>query len=65
MKNDARVVFHEEGISIIDWEGEIVYWHKDEWAEDPEVVFSIANAIVIALTESPAAVKKLIERKIP
>ena len=47
-----RVEFTDESIGIISDSGELeyAYWIKDEWKEDPEVVFSIANAIVRALT---------------
>ena len=43
-------------------ETEIVYWHKDEWLEDPEsVVPAIANAIHLAYT-NPQELKRLLNK---
>ena len=44
-----KIIFGEKDIQITDRKGnEIVYWIIDEWIEDPNVVFSIANAIELA-----------------
>lgn len=45
-----KIIYGTEDIAIIDakTKEEIVYWHREEWEEDPEVVFSIANAIELA-----------------
>lgn len=41
---------------------EIVYWHQDEWLEDPEsVVPAIANAIRLAYTD-PQELKRLLNK---
>ena len=43
-------------------ETEIVYWHQDEWLEDPEsVVPAIANAIHLAHT-NPQELKRLLNK---
>jgi hypothetical protein len=39
------VVFHDDAIEIQHRGVESHYWIRDEWIEDPEVVFSIANAV--------------------
>ena len=44
-----EVVFYEDSIEVWDKEGKSVIWTKDEWVEDSEVPFYIANAIVKAL----------------
>lgn len=54
------IVFGEESIHIMDGKDEVVMWTKQEWIDDPEVVFSIANAIKIALAKGPQEVKKII-----
>jgi len=43
------VIYHEDAIEIQDSEGnEVLYWVEDEWVENPQVVFSIVNAAVLA-----------------
>lgn len=44
----AKVEFGEDYIRIYDTKGEIVYWDEQEWKEEPEVVYSIANAVRLA-----------------
>lgn len=57
----ANVHIDKDSISICDRFGsEIVMWHEDEWKEDPSVVFSIANAILIAKTEGEQSLKKIL-----
>ena len=48
-KKTIDVSFSQESISIKDSLGEIVYWHIDEWKENPQIVFSIANAVKLAI----------------
>jgi hypothetical protein len=43
--------FDPEGIAIYHDDNEVLYWHKQEWIDEPEVVFSIAYAIRLALVE--------------
>jgi hypothetical protein len=38
---------------------EVLYWDESEWIEDSEVVFQIANAIDMALTNPEEMDKKL------
>jgi len=57
------IVFGEESIHIMDGKTEVVMWTKQEWIDDPEVVFSIANAIKIALTDEPQKVAQIIGKK--
>jgi len=47
-----KVIFDVESIAIVNDDGsnEHLFWHKDEWIEDPEVVFSIVNAIKLTYT---------------
>jgi hypothetical protein len=40
-----KIIFSEDGITIIDKGGTEIYWNKEEWEENSNVVFSIANAI--------------------
>jgi hypothetical protein len=49
----------EDYIAIIEDEKEIVGWSSEEWAQDFEVVFSIANAIKLAYTD-PIKLKELL-----
>ena len=54
------VEFNEDAIGIHDEdENEIVYWTKDEWIDDPEIVFSIVNAVKLAYTEPNVLIEKL------
>ena len=41
-----EVVFYEDSIEVWDKEGKSVIWRKEEWIEDDNVPFYIANAIV-------------------
>lgn len=47
-------------ICISDEDGEIVYWDRAEWEEDPDVVAVIANAVKLYYTEGPAALRRRI-----
>lgn len=48
-KEKNKVEFGSDYIAICDDEGEIVRWVKDEWVENPDVVFSIANGVKLAV----------------
>jgi hypothetical protein len=50
-----NVTVKEDHISIHDGEEEIFYWHKKEWQDDSELIVTVANAIVIALTDPELA----------
>ena len=38
---------------------EIVGWNIDEWSEDPNVVFSIVNAVLLKVTDQPELLRLL------
>ena len=45
------VVFGEDYITIIDeCDNDVLYWTQAEWEEDSSIVFSIVNAVRLALT---------------
>lgn len=50
-----NIIVKEDHISIHDDGEEIFYWHKQEWHEDPDLIISICNAIVIALSDPDLA----------
>jgi len=44
-----RIIFSKEVIAIEKIGGEeVLYWCKEEWESDPEIVFSICNAVKMA-----------------
>ena len=43
-----KIIYSKDYIAIMKGKKEIVGWHEDEWKEDPQVVFSICNAIELA-----------------
>ena len=47
----VEVRFFDDAIGIYDGDEELVYWTEQEWKEDSDVVFSIANAIHLAHTD--------------
>ena len=52
---------YEEGMAP---DEDIVYWTHEEWKEDPDVVFSIANAVRIASTHGTRYLKDMLEGRI-
>ncbi len=48
MTGEFRVEITEDTIGIYDGVVELVHWIESEWIEDPSVVISICNAIVLA-----------------
>lgn len=56
------VEIDRDAITISDMRGEIVHWIEDEWRADPETVYSIAHAIVIALTDGPQRLRAIVRR---
>lgn len=58
------IEFATDGIYINDEHGEIVSWVEDEWIEDSEVVFAIANAIQLYYVIGPEALRRRIGRRI-
>lgn len=44
-----KIIFGEDYIQILDInKKEIAYWTKQEWIDEPNVVFSICNAVYLA-----------------
>ena len=48
---NSCIEIENEYVCISDDKGEIVYWHHEEWEEDPSIVPSILNAIKIYYTQ--------------
>jgi len=53
------VTFTEDYIAIVQDGDEIVGWTEEEWIEDPQVVFSIVHAIILALTNPSELLSKV------
>ena len=53
----CTVEYGLDHIRVVDKQKEIVYWDKQEWIEDPDVVFAIANAIDLC-SRNPNELKK-------
>ena len=53
--------YGEDYIKILKEGIEVLYWIEDEWKEDPQVVFSIANAIYLS-QRSPDKLEKLLPK---
>lgn len=47
-KKNYKVIYGKDYIAVTRGKSEIVYWDKQEWIDDPEIVFSIANAVSLA-----------------
>jgi hypothetical protein len=47
-----------DGVYIVDDQGEVVSWTKDEWAEDPWAVTAAVCACILAARRGPAAVRQ-------
>lgn len=58
-----HVEFFEDAIGIYKdaFGGELLYWTQQEWEEDPTVVFSIVNAVVMALNDPDELRRKIDE----
>ena len=50
-----------DAVYLRDNKGEITSWVQDEWKQDPTVVLSIVNAIVIGFTKGPAELRQMIK----
>jgi len=61
MVHKMKVNFGKDYIQILENKKEIVYWDREEWKEDPEVVFSIANAILLS-QKDPQKLKRLLKK---
>jgi hypothetical protein len=58
-----EVNFGEDYIEIMDGTDELIYWDIEEWKSDPQIVFSIANAVKLALTD-PDELKRIIREEV-
>lgn len=59
----GSVKYTEDSITLYDRNGvEIVKWLESEWIEDSQVVFSIAHAIEILLTDGDDDLKTILEQ---
>lgn len=65
MKRGSGVHWTDESVHICDEKGEIVMWHKDEWVQDPSVVFVIVNAIDMFHSRGPTYMRRLMAGKTP
>jgi hypothetical protein len=54
------VDIHSDSIVLMDEKGEIVYWDRQEWIDDPSLVLLIANAINQGHINGGSAVRLLI-----
>jgi hypothetical protein len=58
------VIYGDKEITITFMSGaEIVHWIEDEWVEDPQVVFSIVEAVRLAGTEGAHAVERKVRKE--
>lgn len=56
----TEIEITDDAIRIYDaGDREIVGWIKDEWIEDPDVVFSIVNAVLLKLTDQDELLRLL------
>lgn len=51
MKDKVKIEIESDHITVYHNDEEIVYWVDTEWNEDPSIVISIANAILLATTD--------------
>lgn len=50
----------EDSVYLMDNEDEIVMWTREEWEEDPSLVFSILEAVRIGYVHGPEEVRRII-----
>lgn len=62
--NKPNVVFTDEYIALCNGNVELVYWDIEEWKEDPEVVFSIVNAVKTLYEEGPLKVIEIVDKSL-
>lgn len=53
------VQIQQAGRGEVLW-GEVLYWDRREWEEDPEVVFAIVKAVILASSD-PAQMDVVLE----
>ena len=62
-EDGVRVTYGEDSIAIEEDRPdgqEIVYWDIEEWVFDPDVVFSIVNAVELGLTRGADALAEML-----
>jgi hypothetical protein len=52
-------------VRLLDGDEELLVWDSAEWAEDPSLVFVIANAIQIGFTEGPDGIRARLIAEMP
>ncbi len=58
------IAITDDAVYISDSHGEIVSWMMEEWVDDPYITFSIANAILIYLSQGPHKLRKALNKSI-
>lgn len=61
----AAITMTGEDVKISIDGKEVLYWHGDEWIEDHNVVFAILNAVLMAVQNPDALMKKCYPSYIP
>jgi hypothetical protein len=54
---DGEYGAEDGSVRLLDGEEELLVWDSAEWAEDPSLLFVIANAIQIGFTEGPDGIR--------
>ena len=55
---NMRIIAGEDFIQIVDEGTEVVYWDRQEWVENPDVVFTITEAIALSFM-SPDTLREI------
>jgi len=58
-----KIIYGKDYIQIKKADKELVYWVKQEWIDEPELVFSICNAIHLATENKLEESIKQFERR--
>lgn len=58
----VNVEIRADYIVIADEKSEIMYWDRQEWLDDPDVIVPITNAIRIAYTEGGEALRARLKK---
>jgi hypothetical protein len=54
---DGEYGAEDGSVRLLDGEEELLVWDSAEWAEDPSLLFVIANAIQVGFTEGPDGIR--------
>lgn len=63
MKNPFSVIYGKDYIQIKKNDKEVLYWDIQEWTDDPDLLFSICNAVSLASRNKLDPILKEIEKK--